>query len=94
MVACFHLLHQIKERALRAVVAHHDHLEVGVIRKGEERAQAGTEHLGLVLEQQHHRPANRANVDRLEGRIQDEHPAALTSTPLVLQERRGPHWGW
>jgi hypothetical protein len=52
------------------------------------------EHLGLVLEQEDRRPPHRADVDRLEGRIEDEHPASITPAPPVLMNRRGPHSAW
>ena len=59
--------------------------------------------LGLRLQEQHHRPSNRAHVDRLVGRVEDEHPTAhrrrgrgIRPVPLVLGVRRhGPHRiGW
>ena len=50
--------------------------------------------LGLLLEQQHGGAANRADVDRLVGRVEDEHPPRLTSARPVLAGRRGPCWRW
>src|SRR5450432_4269157 len=53
---------------------------------------APLDHLRLVLEQEDHRAPDRADVDRLIRRVQDEHPANLTPAPLVLPTRRGPEW--
>ena len=52
------------------------------------------EHLGLGLEQQHRGAAHGADVDRLEGRVEDEHPASSTSARPVLGDRRGPYVAW
>jgi hypothetical protein len=48
--------------------------------------------LRFFFEQQHDRPPHRADVDRLEGRVQDEHPPGGKSASLVLLRRRGPRW--
>src|SRR4029077_19377018 len=48
--------------------------------------------LGLVLQQQHHRPTHRADVDRLISRVQDEHPATVRPAPPVLWWRHGPQY--
>src|SRR2546421_7481564 len=58
------------------------------------------DHLGLGLEEQHGGTADGADVDRLERRIEDKHPAlgpalgGLAPAPPVLVGRRGPHWCW
>src|SRR5215213_3530712 len=52
------------------------------------------EHLGLLLQEQHDRPSDGADVDRLERRVQYEHPARLAPAPLVLQRRRGRPLRW
>src|SRR3954454_8518741 len=50
--------------------------------------------LRLVLEQEDRGTADRADVDRLVGGIQDEHTATITSAPPVLRMRREPLWAW
>jgi hypothetical protein len=52
------------------------------------------EHLGLVLEQQDGGAPDRADVDGLEGRVEDEHPTSVTPAPPVLVSRRGPQSAW
>ena len=66
--------------------------------RSERRAPlAALEHLGLLLQHQDRRPPDRADVDRLIGRVEDEHPGARPeplprpSRPLCAGARlRGP----
>ena len=67
----------------------------GIVVCSERRAHAACSmHLRLLLQQQHGRAPNRADVDRLVRRVEDEHPSSSTFTPPVLSERREPDWGW
>ena len=50
--------------------------------------------VGLVLQQEDDGAPNRAHVDRLIRRVEDEHTATLRSAPLVLVVRREPGWAW
>ena len=63
---------------------------------------ADLDHLRLGLQQEHRGASHRADVDRLERRVEHQHattaPTAgaigLRSVPPVVAERHGPEWAW